>query len=347
MLKYTKMANELLEKSDKYAKTKGIYETSKNMKIKKVYLNEILDKLNNQELKMFDEIEVSGFLSKYACLCELNTFLPKKAVATNTQIVNNEKRNCFEIKSNSIPIVNIEDDNISDKEIMFLYQSDNPFDFKNDGLELIVDMNNQFIPIIVDKNIFYDYMEKNVNLICEIIPMDISLVEKYFNYQSMNYRKLAKLFINTDFEKYPFIVLKSSKFIKEELDNENINSKQKIQFAVEYQLHLNDSYPDTEQLIERAIIKAFGKYPYSLKTMPIKNDMGKIILSHMRKEKIQIASIDNYIGFYIETNLNDIQMYKQDIQYLKEKCNLFKKEIRGMKKIELIFISDYRKKIEF
>lgn len=325
-----KMILELLSKNTKFKEVMEMGEKIKtNITTKKVSLSDVLLQVNNGEIKIKDQILLKGFLSKYACIEEPITYTSSKFLHSHDNVFNNE--------IHSMPVT-CSTTFVGDNCLLFLYENNQkPFEF-NAGLNNKVTNKNKFIPIIVSKEDYYSFMEKNVELICVCKPMDTSTAMEYFNYRTEEFTEIVRYFADERYEKIPWIYLEALEIHEVKTDD---LSELKATFSIEYEMELNGSRDYCLDKIYDSIEEMFG---FVFKKLKLYDSNGSGVYCFVTKNNdIQLFMKDHYISFCITVDLLNMQEYSDAIEKLTKCCKDFKNKTKGIKGMKVNYISDERK----
>lgn len=311
--------------------------TTKNIKMKN-----IINKLNNNELKPYEPFFISAYLSSTACLDIPETYIDeiRKYTGNVTYLYENNKFNRavnMVVEPNDLPQcqVNIGKNNYIayiyiDKEKRFKAEKD-----KNG--KAILNSFQQFIPVILDAEMYYKYVDNYVHLKCCAVPL-----EQFFDKEDLVIDQDDYSYLNECFYDIyqPYITSFFLKGLDASLDETRkkdvkIDDIDKIQFIVEYEII---SYISSKGLIEK--IKNFiQKKKYSSFPNVFKFENGKILF--ISNNDISISAKGHKVGFYKKINISNSETYKKEIKELEIFIkNFFRKNKMSA---NISFISDYRR----
>ena len=315
----------------------------KAMDIKEVILKreysikDIMNALNTRTLMVYEEIYVTGFLSRSGCLGIPETYYDEKRQfdSVNIRYGKNGKKTkemTMNVKQNLLPSFYPEQS--ENQCIAFLYlNKDDRFKVqKNSEAKMYITDSQRYIPVIMSKKDYYQYVDNYIEMKCCCVPLEEDIIDESDNL--LNEITLYSLF----YDMYqPYVTCFALDMIECHIipNSEDINENDYVeQFCVEYEFNRNIS---NRMLTE--YVNEFLNYK-ELNGLPKSFQVGNVTLL-LTNTSLSINVSKKKVGFYLDMNLNDPTEYKSRIIFLKKTITNFFKKAREPH--ELSFITDERR----
>lgn len=172
--------------------TKVATTVEKAMDIKEVILKreysikDIMNALNTRTLMVYEEIYVTGFLSRSGCLGIPETYYDEKRQfdSVNIRYGKNGKKTkemTMNVKQNLLPSFYPEQS--ENQCIAFLYlNKDDRFKVqKNSEAKMYITDSQRYIPVIMSKKDYYQYVDNYIEMKCCCVPLEEDIIDESDN----------------------------------------------------------------------------------------------------------------------------------------------------------------------
>lgn len=336
-IKYKILLNKVLEMTKKSDLIEELSSVKDKVFSKNAEISTLLKDINIGNLTLFEPITIKGFLLDSSSLIEPATYTAQRAEVNKITFKKGigkkyEKETSFVAAMMNPPIIRQLEEN--DEKIMaYLYSSDKPFEFEFDeDHSIIVEDSNKFIPVLMNRKDYYSYKNKEVIIICEVIPLQQESIDMIYSNTSRTHQQIIESFIDYRSPDVKGIIINSIQCDK----ISEIKVRRQVNYCAEYRI-INDNAP------ERFIIEKIDKAFKSLDDTYTENShlfINNEIKQYLLNGKIKVNYSDRNIGFYISTNLNNYEEHLKNMEQLHEFIKEFSDKIRI--KWNLEFLSDLR-----
>lgn len=328
----------LLENGVKFIKISKKFYYEYN--IKKLDIQHILEGVDEDSIDIYETFIVEGVISGLAPINEPKTYIDKTYKITDIFDINNEKIYELKVSSYPLPVSKFRCEN--ENSIAFLYKGDVEkafvFDYDEKEKKQILSENNKFIPILINNDLLIKNLNSRVELKVKIKRLNNLDSARLFKYKNEEYNELVNLFYDPYNIKINSIILEVVE-IKSEIDK-NIDLG-KYSFGVEYTVNFNDIDNIQKEIgnackdikVEELNFNAFG----------VEKNKGIVPC----KKDVYVNIVENSIGFYVEIDKNDRNIYRNKIRELEKVSKIVLKKLKRLGDIKISFISDEDKKSIF
>ncbi len=349
-LKTRRIIEEMLKPNEKIRKAMVFMKEAKDIiDVPKIDLSDILMKLNQDEILIEQEIEISGFLSNVAyfdipCTYQTSTINGVQIMGQWKRIKDEngkEKQTrdySVEVKPLYPPLFyNTFSEN---KEMLcFLYQDANCMNVDivcaQDEYSIKMRDRNKYIPVLIDQKIFQKYRNKHIKAIACVNVMSKDVAEMFSRNAYPEYKKLIDFFYDPSYMDFKGIYLTLHDV---EMESSNCINKIYHNYGLEF-FFSNASI--TQSLINERIMKVMKNYVSTEKVHSIYLNGDRLV--YFVKEKFSVHYFNNNLGFYMQFN-EDIGKQRAERKYFFDKVNQIIGDIHL--KCEVSFISN-EKDMEF
>lgn len=336
-IKYKVLLKEILEMTKKADLIEELTSVKDKVFSKNVEITTLLKDVNIGNLSLFEPVTIKGFLLDSSSLIEPITYTAQRAEVNKITFKkgirgNYQKDTEFTSAMMNPPIIRQLEEK-DEKVMAYLYLSEKPFEFKFDeNHSIVVDNNNKFIPVLMNRKEYYTYRNMEVAIICEIVPLQQKIIDMIYSNTSNTHQQIIEGFIDYRSPDVKGIVLNAIKCDK----ISEIKPNRLVNYCAEYRI-ANDNTPASfiADRIDRAMIsfdKTFTKNSY----LCINNEIKQYLLSG----KIKVNYYDRNIGFYIFTDLNNYEEHLNNMEELHQFIVKFSEKMHI--KLNLEFLSDIR-----
>ena len=336
-IKYKVILKEILEMTKKADLIEELASVKDQVFSKNVEISTLLKDVNIGNLSLFEPVTIKGFLLDSSSLIEPITYTAQRAEVNKITFKKGirgsyQKDTEYKAARMNPPIIRQLEEK-DEKVMAYLYLSENPFEFKFDeNHSIVVENNNKFIPVLMNRKEYYTYRNLEVAIICEIVPLQQKIIDMIYSNASRAHQQIIEGFIDYRSPDIKGIVLNAIKCDK----ISEIKANRLVNYCAEYRI-ANENTPASfiADRIDRAISsfdKTFTKDSY----LCINNEIKQYLLNG----KIKVNYYDRNIGFYISTDLNDYEEHLKNMNKLHEFIKEFSDKMRI--KWNLEFLSDLR-----
>lgn len=309
---------------------------AQNILAPKVNLDEVFKKVNNNEIKLGEEILVKGFLSPYAPVIEPTTYseviniLHEKRVGN--KVVGDRK---LEVKGFAPVVSKVTKDSESIGYLYLIDENHSPFEFKSPNKrDLVVSSWNRYIPVSMSTEVLHQLSNKIVTLSCQVKIFNHKKARELFDFKTNEFSQLITLFYDDFALPTQSIYLA---YLNCESSKEHNYKELKVSYGVEVEI---TSDRLTNEELKENIKKVFyevSKAKDLFYTNNNKRDLYQSIIGGGQS----INYKDDKIGVYQEVNISNADAYRVQLKGLLDKINeIIDKLQKNSLDIELTFISD-------
>ena len=303
---------------------KHIFHVIRIVTVKEYPLSEIKQQIRNKVIGPGDRIRVKGYLSCFAPICEPDTFVPK-------MITYDRKHDEVHVVSCSPVVRNLQSEEYG---VAFLYpQQEGRFEYEleNSAERLQITDKNRFIPVVMRKQEYRKFSEKQVEDICVCDPKD------EFIFKTREFRKVNDWFTDLYIPQYSAYCLKAQSILPD--NNGDRKDPVIVPYAIEYQVSCKDEEIDLFEELHTALVKAFVNENSRYKIWHMGEESHDFILAEDPGLKI-VYKFDGKVGFYQNIDITDTLIYEQQMMLLEERLLQFKDHLHASIHLDLVYLSD-------
>ncbi len=303
-----------------------------------VEMQDIMKLVNNKNIKPYESFYVFGYLSRTACLDVPETYVCEKRKYSEFKNYcekgNLQRAIKMSVNKNNLP--QCQPYFTKDTFVAFLYKDKKKrFEAtKDEHNEEILNSYQQFIPVIMDEEKYYKYVDNYVRLKVQVMPLGKYFDEDDLIIENSKYSYLNELFYDIY---QPYVTFFFLKCLDVSVDiTLNVGEEEVRQFVVEYEILAHESTKGlANKVSEFTYKKEYGNFPKGFEF-----EDGQILF--LSDKGVSICVKEKKIGFYKELNISDSKTYKNELKEFESYIKSFFKKYRLIN--EISFISDLKKK---
>ena len=309
---------------------KHIFHVIRIVTVKEYPLSEIKQQIRNKVIGPGDRIRVKGYLSCFAPICEPDTFVPK-------MITYDRKHDEVHVVSCSPVVRNLQSEEYG---VAFLYpQQEGRFEYEleNSAERLQITDKNRFIPVVMRKQEYRKFSEKQIEMICSIEDICVCDPKDEFIFKTREFRKVNDWFTDLYIPQYSAYCLKAQSILPD--NNGDRKDPVIVPYAIEYQVSCKDEEIDLFEELHTALVKAFVNENSRYKIWHMGEESHDFILAEDPGLKI-VYKFDGKVGFYQNIDITDTLIYEQQMMLLEERLLQFKDHLHASIHLDLVYLSD-------
>lgn len=341
-MEFVNILNNLLSLFERGEK---VMEIGKNIyneyNMKRLDIQHILESVDENKIDIDEIFIVEGIISGLAPINEPKTYIDKNYKITD--IIDKNKEKIYELTVNSyaLPVSKFKSEN--EKSIAFLYKEDLKeafvFDYDKKEDKQILSEHNKFMPILINNDLLVKNLNSKVELKVKIKRINNLEAARIFNYKNEKYNELVNLFYDPYNMKVNSIILEVVEIKSEITKNIDLG---RYSFGVEYTVDFRDSITDINMEMGNAC-KDIKVEELKFNVFGVENGKGIVPC----KRDVYVNIFENSIGFYIEIDKNDRNIYRSKIRELEKASKIVLKKLKLLGDVKISFISDEDKKSIF
>ena len=343
-IKTKRILGEMMESNDKIRKVMELMKEAKDIvNVPRVCLSDILLKLNQDEILIDQQIEVSGYLSNAAYFD-----FPRTYATTSISDVGDVSKYRREIDKNGEEKM-VRDFHFTVKELYpplfynvfsekdeilcFLYEDPNCMKidivYEEDKYTIKMNDQNKYIPVVVSQSVFQKFRNKHVKALAYVNIMNRETASMFSENSDSEYKKLIEYFYDPNFMDFKVIYL-TLQYIQ--IESMNCISKVYYNYGLEFAFSNTDV---SEDIIIKKINQVMKKYAPTENAPSI--PLGNNRRAYFVKEKFSVHYFEKKIGFFSQFS-DDIMKQHEERKEFFEKINEIVDSIHL--KCEVSFISN-------
>ena len=224
--------------------------------------------------------------------------------------------------------------------VAFLYpQQEGRFEYEleNSAERLQITDKNRFIPVVMRKQEYRKFSEKQVEMICSIEDICVCDPKDEFIFKTREFRKVNDWFTDLYIPQYSAYCLKAQSILPD--NNGDRKDPVIVPYAIEYQVSCKDEEIDLFEELHTALVKAFVNENSRYKIWHMGEESHDFILAEDPGLKI-VYKFDGKVGFYQNIDIRDTLIYEQQMMLLEERLLQFKDHLHASIHLDLVYLSD-------
>ena len=224
--------------------------------------------------------------------------------------------------------------------VAFLYpQQEGRFEYEleNSAERFQITDKNRFIPVVMRKQEYRKYSEKQVEMICSIEDICVCDPKDEFIFKTREFRKVNDWFTDLYIPQYSAYCLKAQSILPD--NNGDRKDPVIVPYAIEYQVSCKDEEIDLFEELHTALVKAFVNENSRYKIWHMGEESHDFILAEDPGLKI-VYKFDGKVGFYQNIDITDTLIYEQQMMLLEERLLQFKDHLHASIHLDLVYLSD-------
>ncbi|WP_416327953.1 hypothetical protein [[Clostridium] innocuum] len=309
---------------------KHIFHVIRIVTVKEYPLSEIKQQIRNKVIGPGDRIRVKGYLSCFAPICEPDTFVPK-------MITYDRKHDEVHVVSCPPVVRNLRSEEYA---VAFLYPQQGgryEYELEDSAERLQITDKNRFIPVVLKKQEYRKFSEKQVEMICSIEDISTCDPKNEFIFKTREFRKVIDWFTDLYIPQYSAYCLKAQSILPD--NNGDRKDSVIVPYAIEYQVSCNDEEIDLFEELYTALVKALVNENSRYKIWHMGEESHDFILAEDPSLKI-VYKFDGKVGFYQNIDITDTLIYEQQMTLLEERLLQFKDHLHASIHLDLVYLSD-------
>lgn len=215
-MKAKRIIKEIMKSYDNARKVSNVVmETKKVMHVPRVNLSDILLKMNENEILINQEVEVSGYLSNLAYFEFPSTYTPATIGAVYGNKIENENNFVSDTQQFAVkelyPPLYYSPCFEKNKMLCFLYFDPNCLKvniiLENKKYMIRTSEKNKYVPVLIDKSIFQKYKNSHIRAIVQVNNMNTELERLFSGVSDPEYKKMVEYFFNPGYIDIKGIIL--------------------------------------------------------------------------------------------------------------------------------------------
>lgn len=304
----------------------------------KVEIPTLLNGLNERKLKLGDSIQIEGTLLPYYFSESPKTFVSSKAMAFPMAALYGKEENTIGLMylPTGIPIkynyIEIDKKDVIAMLYPISYSLQTKVSGEADHYHSNAIDNNLAIPIKIRKQDYHRFLYKKIACLGKVMQMDDDLRKRISLSNDALVTDLNRAFIN------PFQMNIHEIYINGlQIKRQKKESKSQSLFSYCIEFRIKDSAAQDDILKDlRIILQNYNDNKFKVKYLPLAQGNGTIFV--LWASNIYIQIVNNYIGFYVDLTLDEIDKTIQDKERLSKIAKFYMRNTEFT--YEISYISD-------